>query len=148
LPKSMADAVSKCIALLWQIFLMVGPLFEDVRRFCCRVRSITTDMGVERQLATMVDCLPDFYRIWLKVKLPASTPVLKRLFPRSLQIGGWKHLWDNVICRGLSSLQWFPKFLANLKHLVSFFRNVTIVEQMASDFRDAGTICFYTQSSV
>ena len=68
----MADAMSKSIALLWQIYLMVGPGYQQVRGFCNRVRSFTTDMGVERLMARMPDCLVEFYEVWLGIKLPAG----------------------------------------------------------------------------
>ena len=51
LPRWMADALSKTMALLWQFFLMVGPNFDTMRRWCDRVLSICTDMGAERKMA-------------------------------------------------------------------------------------------------
>ena len=41
------DTLGKTMPLLWQIFLIAGPRFDHIRSFLWRVRSITTDMGVE-----------------------------------------------------------------------------------------------------
>jgi hypothetical protein len=58
---SFMDAMGETVALLWQIFLIVGPHFDHIRAFLRRVRSLTTDMGVERKIADAVDCLKDFF---------------------------------------------------------------------------------------
>lgn len=58
LSSQMVDAVGKTMALLWQIFLLVGPSIDMVRRFCGRVRGIVTDMGVERKICNMPAHLP------------------------------------------------------------------------------------------
>lgn len=63
LSKEFLDTVGKTIALLWQLFLMFGPEFATMRQVCSRVRSITTDCGVERRIVDMPDCLGDF--MWL-----------------------------------------------------------------------------------
>ena len=44
------------------------------------------------------------------------------LFPRALQILGWKHCIDLLIRRGLWSFEWFPLFIARLNAVVKFFR--------------------------
>ena len=133
LPRWMADALSKTVALLWQIWLMVGPSFSRVRQFCDRVRSITTDMGVERLIAGQPDCLVEFYECWLKARLPADIDRGRKfLFPRAIEVGGWKHLFDNLIVRGLSSLDWFPGWLDKCKALNSFLRTVTVIEELES----------------
>ena len=49
-----------------------------------------------------------------------------------------KHLWDNVIQRGLCSLSWFPAWLKKFKHLNAFLRNLTFVEEMCKDIRKKG----------
>lgn len=63
LSKEFMDASGKTLALLWQLFLMFGPDFATMRQVCSRVRSITTDCGVERHIVDMPDCLGDF--MWL-----------------------------------------------------------------------------------
>ena len=44
-------AMHKCLGLLWQCFLMVGP--TNLQMFCRSVRSLTTDMGTERLISRM-----------------------------------------------------------------------------------------------
>ena len=57
----MFDAVGKTCALLWQIYLMCGPQYGMLRAYCNFVRSITTDMGVERKMVDFVNMAPEFY---------------------------------------------------------------------------------------
>ena len=141
LPKWMADSMSKAVALLWQIFLMVGPTFYQVRAFCSRVRSFTTDMGAERLIAGIADFLPDFYELWLNCKCPAGiNRDLKSLFPRAIQIGGWKHLFDNLIVRGLSSLFFFPGWLTKTKAVVAWLRTFTVIDELCVQFIAKGQL--------
>lgn len=109
------DAFSKCVTLLYQMFLMVGPSIMAVRHFCGRVRAICSDMGAERLIVDQPDMIKDFY--WfMGCKLSyESLPDLTHLFPRALQQPGWKHLWDNCIQRSLGSLPWFPSWLDKFK---------------------------------
>ncbi|CAK0789149.1 unnamed protein product [Prorocentrum cordatum] len=60
---SMFSALGKCFALLWQVFLIAGPRFEDVRKFLNIVRSLTVDFGTERLLADYEDVLPWFFGV-------------------------------------------------------------------------------------
>lgn len=140
LPRWMASALSKCIAFLWQVYLMVGPMYSSVRNYCNRVRSITTDMGAERLMSGHGDVLIEFYECWLGIKLHPSVHAAapRQLFPRSVKVHGWKHLWDNLIQRGLTSLPWFPKWLARLKSLVAFLRSVSIQGELCSNFKERG----------
>ena len=112
--------LSKTVASVWQIYLMVGPEFEQVRAFCGCVRSFTTDMGVKRLLAQVTDMLPDFYRLWLGVSLPRGAEQLLRLIPKALQIGGWRHLFDTLIQRGMVTLSFFPWWIDKCKAVVPF----------------------------
>ena len=50
----------KCFALLWMIWLMVGPSFRAVRAFCDRVTFIVSDYGSEHKIPDLPDLLPDF----------------------------------------------------------------------------------------
>ena len=42
------DTVGKVAALLWQLWLLFGPRFDIMRQLLSRVRSITSDMGTEK----------------------------------------------------------------------------------------------------
>lgn len=124
LDRSFQDAAGKCLALLWQVFLVVGPSFEMVRLFCSRVRSITTDQGVERLLVDYPAFLGKFFALVDPAyKPPDDMDDSTWLFPQAVAIPGWMHLWDLEIRRGLSGLRFFPKWVRGLKALVSFLRN-------------------------
>jgi hypothetical protein len=113
------DALSKVLTLLWQIFLQVGPDFSCVRAFCNAIRCMCTDMGVERLMSDQVDCLKEFY--WLidpKLDL-TNFPDQTYLFPKCVHYGGWRHLWDNLLRRGLVRLPWFAEWLADFKAVIS-----------------------------
>ena len=61
--RHMLDARSKTLALLFQIWLLVVRSAEEMIRFLSRVRCILTDMGTERLMANMVDCLPELFQL-------------------------------------------------------------------------------------
>jgi hypothetical protein len=101
----MATAAGKAMALLWQVFLVAGPHPKSMRNFLLRVRSITTDMGVERLISGSTDLLPEFYKwIGAKVKVPVSRH--RHLFPRALCAPGWCHIMDTLVRRGCHSRCW------------------------------------------
>lgn len=139
LDRSFQDAAGKSLALLWQIYLMTGPSFNMVRLFCSRVRSITTDQGVERFLADFPCVLKDFYELVdMKYEVPGKADEAEWLFPRALAVPGWMHLWDLLIRRGLSDLGFFPLWLQGLKAIVSFLRQRQHMAVVARDFRRRG----------
>ena len=70
-------------------------------------------------IAGMRNFLEDFYE-FVRIPAPPSL-VVPRLFPRTLRMPGWRHIFDNAIKRGLTSQLWFPRFLQALKGVVAFF---------------------------
>ena len=134
LEHSQLDASGKMLALLYQCWLMVGPRFGDLRRFCDRIRGICTDMGTERLLANMPDVVPDFMKLIHPKFLDRVGHVGGDFaFPRALQIPGWLHLWDVVLRRGLASLRFFPKWMADMQQLMSFLRSEVVIAQLCKD---------------
>lgn len=123
LDKDLLDAAGKCLALVWQIFLLAGPSYFFVRLFCSRVRSITTDQGTERKLADFAQVLPGFYQMIDAAYRVRDESPMEHLFPRALAMPGWMHLWDLMLRRGLSSLPFFPTWVVGLKAIVSFLRS-------------------------
>ena len=83
----MLSAEGKMMALLWQIFLLVGPVYYDLRFFLSRVRSICTDFGTERLLANQSDMLDKFCSE-VGIPIPLDAPRLDRTFPCALQAPG------------------------------------------------------------
>ena len=112
----------KLFALLWQVFLVVGPVYTRLRKFTEAIVSFTTDLGTERMLSSMPDLLGEFCR-HVCIPVPASARDRLRAFPRSVLAPGWHHIWDGLVQRGLNSLAWFPSYLASLKVLLAFLRN-------------------------
>ena len=109
------DAVMKLVTLIWQIFLLVGPTTAAVQRFCDSTISIVTDFGTERLLVHSADILNVIMCLFGCDVDPEKPPEGQLLFKNALQISGWKHTWDNMLQKLLSSLQWFPTFLKILK---------------------------------
>jgi hypothetical protein len=110
--------------LLWQIFLLVGSRYEEIRRFLASIRSITTDFGTERLLSGMPDLLPSFCKA-VNIELPRDFKQQRWLFPRAIQAPCWMHMMDTLLMRSLISIRWFPLFLERLKSLLKFFREHT-----------------------
>jgi hypothetical protein len=108
------SSFAKGVALLWQIFLTVGPSFLLMRRFCNAVCGFCTDMGAERLICTSVDMLVEFFYL-IRDKNDYSDQGQTFMYPNGLQIYGWRHKWDTVLRRALSQLSWFPKWLDNFK---------------------------------
>jgi hypothetical protein len=97
--KSFLTVAGKAFALLWQIYLCAGPSYKNLRRCLCRVRSVTSDFGVERMIASAPDILPQLRR-WIGVPLPPDAREGTHLFPRAVSAPGWRHLIDNLIRMG------------------------------------------------
>ena len=123
LGRDFLDAAGKTLALLWAIFLLVGPAWSAVRRFCNMVKVILTDMGTERLIHSQPDVLSDFYELMLCTKV--ACPVQLRMFPNALSMPGWQHGWDLMLRRSLCSLPFFPSFLNGLRAMVSFFSGIS-----------------------
>lgn len=138
LDKSFQDATGKCLALLWQVFLIVGPSYAMVSLFLRRVRSLTTDQGVERLLADFPLVLPAFFRLVDPAFQAQRVTADALLFPRALAVPGWLHLWDLLIRRGLESLDFFPSWLQGLKALVHFLRGTQHSTVIARNLRQRG----------
>ena len=137
LPREYWGAVSKAYALVWMIFLMVGPSFHAVRCFCNRVRGITTDNGTERMLADTKDVLVSFYTA-LGTRMTPDMTSQQLLFPRAMSGLGWRHVWDSVLRAVLFKLPGFPLFFSRFKNLVQFMRDASILETLLKSFRSNG----------
>ena len=138
LSRDFLDAVGKLVALLWALWLMLGPQMDQFRHFLGRTRAIVSDCGTERKLADHMDIIPFFYQV-LNPKLPES-PFSSHTFMRALPIPGWMHTWDNILRRGLASLTFFPKFIDNLRALVSFLRTDILKRQAIKDAKAFGFV--------
>ena len=138
LPRDYLDSTGKTMALVWVIFLLTGPHYDDCRSFCDRIVSVTTDMGTERLLARMPDCLNDFYYIFLGIAV--GKPPRAFLMPIAVQAAGWCHGWDIILKRGLKQLIWFPQFLEGVRALVYLFRARILIESLCKQLFNAGLV--------
>lgn len=116
-------SIAKGFALLWQLFLLLGPDMQRLRSFLLRIRSITTDFGVEHMVQGLPDLLPEFL-VWATGKAPGGvTSRTDRMFPRALLSPGWAHLCDSLLQRALFALDWFPSWLDAFKAFLTFLRH-------------------------
>ena len=136
LPRNFLSARCKAYAILWQIYLIVGPSFQAVRNFCGCIRSFTTDNGAERLLADSPDLLVSFFR---GIGAPTRGLTLgSRLFPLTVLATGWRHLWDTVLRRALFSLPYFPTWIKHFKALVYFIRDRNNLATISASLRSRG----------
>ena len=140
LPRDFLDLDGKALALLWQLWLMVGPTFTEMRRYLGLIRCVVTDMGTERLLADAPDLLPEFFAQLGGTGDPSRYPREVRLFPAAVQVQGWKHCMDLLIRRGLSSMLFFPGWLEKFKHVCSFLRTASVAEALGKHFRGRGML--------
>ena len=85
---------AKVYALLWKIFLEIGPDVPALRWKLRHTRGFITDQGTEADLADCSDVLPDFLRwIGFNGEIP---PPEDFLFPLALWSCGWHHKFDNI----------------------------------------------------
>ena len=119
LGKSQFDATGKLAALLWQVFLMMGPTWASLRAFCGAVRGVTTDMGTERLLADSISCLRPFLIAAFPNEQVHEGDADQYLFERVLFMPGFRHLVDNWIKAGLSSMRRFPMVSGETEEFVA-----------------------------
>ena len=131
--KDYFDAVGKSLALVYLIWLLVGPTASQVIRFCDRVRGIVTDMGTERKIARSPCLISDYFDLMLDA--PVQIPFRLYLFPLAVSSPGWMHGWDVVMQRSLASLSFFPSFLIGLKSVIAFFRSKLWKSQLTRDLK-------------
>eukprot|EP00969_Alexandrium_andersonii_P241582 10667850-Alexandrium_andersonii.AAC.1 len=123
--------VDKTMALLWQIWLIAGPAQATLEKWRASVRVIVTDWGTEAGIADAPNLIPQFME-WLSHSSKTAAEGRKlaftaaeRLFPRSIFVPGWNHIWDNLLKAACEVVPWFAEWLASLKDLVRFFRNLS-----------------------
>ena len=110
----LANAVNKTIAMLWGIFLVVGPVAADLRYFLSKVVAVTTDGGIEIGTILMPDIVDAFLH-WVAGNPLASCmgriPSGTRLFPHALRISGWSHTYGNIAKSIVRKVQQWPDVL-------------------------------------
>jgi hypothetical protein len=119
--------VDKCVALIWAVFLLVGPDLQMLYAFWQNVRSVTTDYGVELSTSLICDILPAFV-VWTSgnVSIPQVSNLIRtqhRLMPKCLRIGGWSHSCGHIMEMACKVHEKWPKFLGMLRCLCRVLQN-------------------------
>ena len=84
----------------------------------------------------MPDMLPDFFELMLRIPLQPAEAIHERwLFPLAIQMPGWRHIFDLILRRSLSSMPWFPRWLDIFKSLCSFLRDLSVQDQLCRSLR-------------
>jgi len=111
----------KAMAMLHSIWLISGPSLEGVAWFLASVRSLTTDMGVEKALCDLPNPLASF-AAYMGLRCPPHLEELTHLFPMAVFIPGWNHLINNLLRESFSSLRCWPAMLERLRAFCTFFK--------------------------
>ena len=122
------DWISKGVALVWSVSLVVGFELPALEYVFSKVRSMTTDYGVELKCALMSNILPAFVQ-WVR-GAPLNTLQHRvqhdvRLMPKGLRIGGWGHSLGNTMKEVCKRFPSYPTKLTAMRELCRFFRNET-----------------------
>ena len=93
------STTDKVFAFLWCCFLEACRDVSLLRFRLGRIRSLTTDWGIESAMCDAKDLLPCFLAGVGIIVPPYQRPVqtLDWLFPRALWCPGWHNIWDGVI---------------------------------------------------
>ena len=133
------DAVNKVMVFMWSVWLCFGPELRHMRYFADHVVCWTTDFGVEQHSVEVPDMLDAFFS-WLGGNPLADCARLvnwdRRLFYRSLRIGGWNHGFGNTMLRIAKVYTWWPEMLDHIRNLCRFFRNHTWRDWLSRALKD------------
>ena len=139
LSRTLLNSMGKTAALCWQLWLVGGPTYSDFRRCARAVRSLTTDQGTERFMCDMRNVARDlFLHAWPGVRLPRADEDDSELFPCAWVSPGWKHIIDGLLKTSLSSAPFVPKWLSELKSIVSWFRIQLHRDAVVRQLRERG----------
>ena len=116
------SAVDKTMAVLWAVFLSVGPMWSSIEEFLYDVRSFTSDCGVESLISDTKNIAQAFAES-LNLKVSATFQQERWLLPSCVYIPDWNHLASNAMKAMLQSLPRWPALLSKLRALCAVFRN-------------------------
>lgn len=127
-----SDLIAKTLYLAWAAFLMVGPPYDFYRSFCSRVRSITSDFGVEKDIVNSIDVTDEIFKALGLRDVPISDD---KMFKNAVHMPGFRHIFDGVLRRALSGLRWFPRWILLFKACVYFLRSRAVIRTLAREAR-------------
>ena len=120
--------LSKSVALLHALWLVGGPRADDIRWLCSKIRSLTTDFGVEMHLLEAPDVIDAFIHFMGGAPLEKVASLVKnglRMWPRALRIAGWSHSIGGIMKTAAEAFTHWPSHLADERSLCKFYKNVT-----------------------
>ena len=134
----LTTALDKVLALLWALWLIVGPSMVTLQVILDSVISFTTDQGTESSMLDVPDILPAFMQWIAGAAISTLGPHInfdRKLFRRALRIPGFGH-----VCAGLVHFccKWspnYPRYLGHMRALVSMMRNQTHREHLARVYK-------------
>ena len=153
------SAVNEAMALVYVVWLAVGPHEESVRCDFDKVRSCTTDMGTEFLVSNIKDVLPAFRRHLRGQDLPEAALHIDHsrvLMPYCIKIPGFSRL--NAIAKpsqlaghyGLRAVQarrfhsiWFRFWALDWQLDEVFVQQEEPLAQHASEFTGHGLVLQY-----
>jgi hypothetical protein len=100
--------VSKAFALLWALYLIIGPWEHGLKLFFSKVRGLTTDMGTELGLPDVPDLIKGFLNYLLGTSIACVHTTINyqtRLFSRAVRLAGWSHMFGNTMIRSAAPPQ-------------------------------------------
>ncbi|CAK0819359.1 unnamed protein product [Prorocentrum cordatum] len=115
-------AMDKAFALLWQLWLIAGPRMETLEHVLEDCLSITTDMGHERLIADLGNCLTVFASK-LGLQVSAMFASYSRLLEFCVAVPDWHHLISGCLKASLQALEEWPNILNTLRAHCRFFRS-------------------------
>jgi len=122
------DCLSKAVTLLWAIWLLCGPLLDDVQYFLNKVTCVTTDSGVEIDTIRMPNILYAFMR-WVDGtpfgECGAFVRPNERLLPVAIRVAGWSHAFGNIAKGAAWTWSGFGRKLDLVRPVVRFLKNRT-----------------------
>lgn len=120
------STVDKGVALLWALWLVAGPTADDVLWICSKVRSLTTDFGVEMHLLDMPD-ISEAFVVWAGGRPLRDARLLvrpdRRLFRYALRLAGWSHTLGGIMKTVGEHFPDWPSILNRLRSLCKFYKN-------------------------
>ena len=118
--------LDKGVALLQAIWLVAGPTLDDIQWFLSKVRSLTTDFGVEMHLLDVPD-ISEAFIAWMNGRPLHTLRMLvkpdRRLFRLALRIAGWSHTMGGIMKAVAEHFEGWPAHLDKLRTLCTFYKN-------------------------
>ena len=121
-------AISKGVALVWALWLVCGPEEDALRWLISKIRSFTTDFGVEMHLLEIPDLVSAVISWTGGTPLERVRGMIKpdvRLFSKAMRIAGWSHSLGGIMKKVSQNFPMWPRYLAIMRSLCKFLRNHT-----------------------